>query len=97
MDLVTIGHLHQAHPTFASATCLREEIMSLIYSKIATMSEEDKTLLKIPANCKLPNVYVSTGKTIGTYLNNTISSTVFTSKLNVAKSHFSAHASYIKQ
>jgi hypothetical protein len=76
MNLVTISHLHQAHPTFASATCLCEEIMSSIYSKIANMSDAKKTALTIPTNCKTPDMYVSTSKISGTYLNDTISSNV---------------------
>ena len=76
MDLVTLGHLHKAHPTFSSPTCLREEIMTGIYGKLGALKSEDLTALNIPNDGRHPDVFVSPGKIKGNYQNEAISSNV---------------------
>jgi hypothetical protein len=76
IDLITLGHLHQARPTYASPSSLQEEVMTSMCEQIGTLSAAKLEALQIPNDGKFPNLFVSPGKIHGTYQNTAISSNV---------------------
>jgi hypothetical protein len=76
MDLITLGHLHLAHPTFVSPTCLREELMTAIYDEVSKLTPEKLTALQIPNDGAFPDLFVSPGKINGNYQSEAITSNV---------------------
>ena len=76
MDLVTLGFLHKAHPTFASPTCLREEIMTNLQENLAKRTTDELTAFNIPDDGKIADIFVTPGQANGTYQNAPIHSNV---------------------
>ena len=76
MDIVTLGYIHRAHPTFTSHDNLCEEILSAIAEKISTMPPPELAKLQIGPDTDLPDVFLSTGRINGTFANGKIQSNV---------------------
>jgi hypothetical protein len=76
MDIVTIGYIHRAHPTFTSQDNLREEILSTITDKISESTPAEIEELGIQPNAILPDIFLTTGRINGTFANGKIQSNV---------------------
>lgn len=76
MDIVSIGYIHRAHPTFTSHDNLREEIFAAIHAKIQDMPPAELEQLRIAPDTPIPDLFLSTGRINGTFANGKIQSNV---------------------
>jgi hypothetical protein len=75
MDIVSIGYIHHAHPTFVSVTGLRAELLEKINAKLNQMSASDIDKLAL-TDVATPDIFLTAGHIHGSYLNGKIQSNV---------------------
>jgi hypothetical protein len=76
MDVITLGWVHKAHPTYCSLDVLRRDIMDAIQTKIRDLSDEEKESHVIDNDTVIPDMYFSPGRANGTYDGGAIDSNV---------------------
>jgi hypothetical protein len=67
MDLVSLGWIYQAHPSYTSHTNVRSEILTAIGNKLSAPSAEEKSILSDHGDAPVPDMFFSAGRVNGTY------------------------------
>jgi hypothetical protein len=76
MDIVTLGWIHKAHPTFISQSILHTELLQRIQHKLSRLSDDEKENLALQADSKIPDIFFTPGRLSGTYAGGKIDSNV---------------------
>lgn len=81
MDIITLGWMHKAHPTFTSHDNLRTELQSAIAHKLYNLSDTEKESLQVTApgetaDIVVPDIFFSPGRAHGKYEGSDIDSNV---------------------
>jgi hypothetical protein len=76
MDLVSLGWIHKAHPSYTSHTNVRSEILTAIGNKLLSPSADEKSILSDHLDTPVPDMFFSAGRVNGIYEAATINSNV---------------------
>jgi hypothetical protein len=88
MDIVTIGYIHRAHPTFTSHDNLRAEILASVTDKLSTMTQsEQEDELHLDTSTSLPDIFITTGRINGNFANGKIQSNVLYIQAERSQAH----------
>jgi hypothetical protein len=66
MDLISVGWLHKAHPSYTSHLNVRSEINSAIIKKLSTLTAEERSTIP-NASDVVPDMFFSPGRLKGVY------------------------------
>jgi hypothetical protein len=67
MDLVSLGWIHKAHPSYTSHTNVRSEILTAIGNKLLSPSADETSILSDHLDTPVPDMFFSAGRVNGTY------------------------------
>jgi hypothetical protein len=76
MDIITLGWIHRAHPTYTSTCVLHSELLDTIRDKLYNLDESEQEDLVLHADTPIPELFFSPGRMVGTYGGGRIESNV---------------------
>jgi hypothetical protein len=88
MDIITLGWMYKAHPTFTSHGNLRKELHSAICQKLGNITAAEKESIKDHITDNIPDLFFSPGRANGKYKGSTIDSNVLFLQAERSKAKF---------
>jgi hypothetical protein len=76
MDIVTLGWVHKAHPTYTSHSTLHHELSDTLRDKLYNLDASEQENFALNADSSVPEFFFSPGRVVGTYAGSRIESNV---------------------